>query len=236
MARRLDKTAGVSRVHAPRALPLQARSKATLEQLLATATQILEQDGLAAFNTNLLAERAGVGIRAIYRYFPNKLAILVMLAERLRERERLWIGELGEMPEPRDWRAVVDRAIDRYYAGATREPGMVALRAAIRVIPELRAVEAEASRAFQRALASALAARGVDLERGHMHALCQTVIESATTMLDAALVSSPAHGRRLLDELKRMIRNLLADYLDAAVDGRTPAARARRKPAAGPRR
>ena len=47
---------------APRTLPLQTRSKATLEHLLATAMQILEQDGLEAFNTNLLAERAGVPV------------------------------------------------------------------------------------------------------------------------------------------------------------------------------
>jgi AcrR family transcriptional regulator len=200
---------------APRTLPLQTRSKATLEHLLATAMQILEQDGLEAFNTNLLAERAGVGVRAIYRYFPNKLAILVMLAERMRERERLWVGDLGKLLEEGDWRAAVDRSLDSYYAAAAKEPGMVALRAAIRVLPELRAVEAEASEAFQKELASTLTGLGVELDRRHMKALCQTIIESAATLLDAALTSPPAHARRLLDELKRMIRNLLADYVEA---------------------
>lgn len=198
-----------------RSLPLQARSKATLEHLLNTAMEILESEGFEAFNTNLLADRAGVGVRAIYRYFPNKLAILVMLAERMREQELIWIGDFSEAAKAGDWQEMIDIAIDRYYAGAMKQPGMVALRAAIRVVPELRAIEAEASRSFQKNLAVALEQLGVTLGHAHMAALCQTIIDASTAMLDAALVSSPAHARRLLDELKRMIRNLLADYVDA---------------------
>lgn len=37
---------------------------------------------MSAFNTNAVAERAGVSIGSLYQYFPNKDAILVALIER----------------------------------------------------------------------------------------------------------------------------------------------------------
>lgn len=65
----------------PRKIPAQARSRATIETVLAAAAHILEEDGLGGFNTNAVAERAGVSIGSLYQYFPNKDAILVALIE-----------------------------------------------------------------------------------------------------------------------------------------------------------
>ena len=65
----------------PRKKPLQSRSRATVEAVLVAAAHILEDRGLAAFNTNAVAERAGVSIGSLYQYFPSKDAILVALME-----------------------------------------------------------------------------------------------------------------------------------------------------------
>lgn len=62
--------------------PKQARSRATRDAILEAASQILERDGAAGFNTNAVAERAGVGIGTLYQYFPDKTAILLAAAER----------------------------------------------------------------------------------------------------------------------------------------------------------
>jgi AcrR family transcriptional regulator len=62
--------------------PRQARSRATWEAIVEAAAQILERDGAAAFNTNAVAERAGVSIGTIYQYFPDKQAILAAAAKR----------------------------------------------------------------------------------------------------------------------------------------------------------
>lgn len=62
--------------------PKQGRSIATRDLIFEAAAQILEREGERAFNTNRLAERAGVSVGTIYQYFPNKQAILIAMARR----------------------------------------------------------------------------------------------------------------------------------------------------------
>jgi len=71
--------------------PRQARALATRTAIFEAATQILESEGEAGFNTNRVAERAGVSIGTLYQYFASKQAILAAMAreENLRNREAL---------------------------------------------------------------------------------------------------------------------------------------------------
>ena len=66
----------------PRRKPRQRRSQITRNAIFEAAAQILERDGEAGFNTNRVAERAGVSVGTLYQYFANKEAILVALAQR----------------------------------------------------------------------------------------------------------------------------------------------------------
>jgi AcrR family transcriptional regulator len=47
--------------------------------ILEAAARILERDGLERFNTNRVAEAAGVSVGSLYQYFPNKTALLAAL-------------------------------------------------------------------------------------------------------------------------------------------------------------
>ena len=51
--------------------------------ILQAAWDVLRQHGLAGFNTNRIAARAGVSIGTLYGYFPNKQSILTALARQL---------------------------------------------------------------------------------------------------------------------------------------------------------
>jgi AcrR family transcriptional regulator len=70
----------------PKKWPIQARARATVDAMLVAAAHILETRGLAAVNTNAIAERAGVSIGSLYQYFPNKTALLALVADRHRMR------------------------------------------------------------------------------------------------------------------------------------------------------
>ena len=62
-----------------RKMPGQARSQETVSIILEASARILESDGLRGFNTNAIAERAGVSVGSLYQYFSNKDAIVLAL-------------------------------------------------------------------------------------------------------------------------------------------------------------
>jgi len=65
-----------------RRIPRQARAEETVAAILEAAAQVLEAGGLDAFNTNAVAERAGVSVGTLYQYFADKGAILKAVAQR----------------------------------------------------------------------------------------------------------------------------------------------------------
>lgn len=75
----------------PRKIPRQARSRATFDAILDAAARILVSGGLDEFNTNRVAEVAGVSIGTLYQYFPTKQAILT---EMIRQKRKLLLDEL----------------------------------------------------------------------------------------------------------------------------------------------
>jgi AcrR family transcriptional regulator len=65
-----------------RRTPRQARARMTVDSILEAAAQVLERAGPDGFNTNAVAERAGVSVGTLYQYFPDKDAILLAVARR----------------------------------------------------------------------------------------------------------------------------------------------------------
>ena len=82
----------------PRKHPRQPRAVETVACILEAAAQILEADGREAFNTNAVAERAGVSIGSLYQYFPGKDALLIALMQR--EKTRFGDDAAAALAEP----------------------------------------------------------------------------------------------------------------------------------------
>ncbi len=70
-----------------RSRPTQKRARETFELILTTAAMLLEEVGFDKLNTNLICKRAKMTPPALYRYFPNKYAILEELGSRLMEEQ-----------------------------------------------------------------------------------------------------------------------------------------------------
>jgi AcrR family transcriptional regulator len=66
----------------PRKNPRQRRSEFTREVILEAAARVLSKKSLEGFNTNYVAEIAGVSIGTLYQYFPNKESLIAVLIER----------------------------------------------------------------------------------------------------------------------------------------------------------
>jgi AcrR family transcriptional regulator len=63
--------------------------------ILEAAARILETRGLAGFNTNAVAERAGVSVGSLYQYFPSKESLVAALSSRERALLLADIAEAG---------------------------------------------------------------------------------------------------------------------------------------------
>src|SRR5690349_12023978 len=65
-----------------RKLPEQARSRETVDAILAATAKLCVRDGVEKTSTNRIAETAGVSIGSLYQYFSSKEAVLAALLDR----------------------------------------------------------------------------------------------------------------------------------------------------------
>lgn len=69
--------------------PAQSQSRETVAKIREAAARIIETEGLPRLNSNRIAEVAGVSVGTLYKFFPNKQAVLAsVLAEWNAEVER----------------------------------------------------------------------------------------------------------------------------------------------------
>ncbi|TWB43441.1 TetR/AcrR family transcriptional regulator [Nitrospirillum pindoramense] len=82
--------------------PVQKRSIDTVETILSAAALLLGEVGIERLSTNLICARAGLTPPALYRYFPNKYAVLKELGVRMMERMNAayiaWVKASHPMP------------------------------------------------------------------------------------------------------------------------------------------
>lgn len=203
----------------PRVEPTQARAVETRESILEAAEQILEESGADGLTTKKAAERAGVRIRSVYRYFPNKLSIILALASRVAEKEEEFLGLYEELGKPEnDWRAGVCNLLELLFREGKQIPGLRAIRAAMQVSPELKEIDAQMNRRHAKALSAAMQARGLDLPDGRLEAISETFVESATCLLDRAWsefspAGAPEKAELVMEEMKRLLLAYLETYL-----------------------
>jgi AcrR family transcriptional regulator len=192
-----------------RALPRQERARRTVEEILSTAGQLLDEVGMDGFNTNLLAVRAGVRVRSVYRYFPNKLAVVAALAERMTVEWDSWFENFARIADRNaDWQSAWAEGIRRFYAGVRALPGAAAVRRAMQASPELRAIDQRDNLRLARQLARALRARGAALSPMRAELVARNLIESAAAVVDLALANAKGAEQRLAELASMHVRYL----------------------------
>jgi AcrR family transcriptional regulator len=188
-----------------RVSPRQARARETVQCILDTAAVLLDEVGVDGFNTNLLAARAGVRVRTVYRYFPNKSAVILALAERVVSEWDAWaLDELANLDGDGDWRTAVEHATRGLLQRVRELPGHAAIRRAMRAVPELYLLDQQDNVRLAEAFAHALRQAEPELAPARARRIARCLIESTAAIVDVALEQSPAGARRLIDELVEM--------------------------------
>jgi len=132
----------------PKVMPAQSRAAETYEHLLDVAAQVLADVGFELLTTNLVCERAKLSPPALYRYFPNKYAMLHELGLRLMQKQNALIAQwlkpaaFGSAKKLED--AVTELLLETYRV--TRETtGGIWIMRALRAIPMLQDVRLESA-------------------------------------------------------------------------------------------
>ncbi|MBX3195095.1 MAG: TetR/AcrR family transcriptional regulator [Microbacteriaceae bacterium] len=107
---------------------MQARSTARLASLLDAAATVVHEIGYERLTTAMVADGAGASIGTVYRYFPDRIAVLQSLAAR--NAERMTHRMLTELRAERngDWDAALSAAFGEYSDGFNDERGFASLR------------------------------------------------------------------------------------------------------------
>ena len=162
--------------------PTQIRSAATFDHILDTATVLLEDVGWDGFTTNLLAERAAIGVQTLYRYFPNKLSVVATLAERKIEEWDAWSEHVSDLLKPgeTDWGRGIHVCLD----GLRNQPGGIAIRRAMGASPTLRELDREDNVRLARRFSAAIVAvdPSVDAEQAAIN--LRVTLEAVMAVLD----------------------------------------------------
>jgi AcrR family transcriptional regulator len=192
--------------------PVQARSAARLTALLDAAAAVVDEIGYERLTTAMVAERAGASIGTVYRYFPDRIAVLQSLAARNADRvtERVLVDLSDERHG--DAMAAFHGAAAVLIDAFRSEPGFAALR--FGDVIDLRPAEGAPAYAVlaERVLAALTERFGVA-----EHKDLPTALESAIIALDAlaarAFARDAGGSAAFLGQGPKVSSQLLGEYL-----------------------
>jgi AcrR family transcriptional regulator len=192
--------------HQPRRAPSQRRSRERVERILAAASALIAERGSDALRMSEVAQAAAVSIGSLYQYFPDKGAIIRLLAERYNEEGRACVrGELATVRDDDSLRAAMLRILDGYYGMFLSEPVMRDIWSGAQADKALQAMDAEDGRIHSEMLAAVLYRLRPEMDREQLlnHAYMIMQLLCATVRMAIAL------ERRQGDAIIAAFRGLL---------------------------
>ena len=193
--------------------PVQARSAARVEALLDAACATMHEVGYEQLTTAMVAERAGASIGTVYRYFPDRVAVLQAVAARNLDK----VTAALRSGLARDKPASVAEALRIALATLTRffreEKGFRSLRVGdvldIRPLSGARGGNTEIASVIKDYVHDAL---GVRLDSDG-----RVAIETAVDVMDALLGRAFMHSDRgestVLSEADRVTQSVVRDVI-----------------------
>ena len=196
----------------PRRRPASGPAKKTVERILASTAKLLDEVGFDGLTTNVIAERAHVNVASLYKYFPNKYAVLTALADEMRDLQLELLSE--RLQAPGDWRGELAALLDAYLELFLSRPGFAELAVTLSSSPALRDIDQASLAAEARVIAERLVTYGIEGPRADREAIARVMLEAARGVLPLVRRALPARRKRLMRELRRMLEAYLASYID----------------------
>jgi AcrR family transcriptional regulator len=205
--------------------PAQQRAADTFERILEVTAQTLADVGIERLSTNLVCERAGLTPPALYRYFPNKYALLSELGQRLMQRQNERIGDWISPELLRGTVEELERALEGLilatYDATVGTTGGVWIMRALRAVPPLQQVRLESHARVTEAQWQMLVQALPQADAAELRLVSRIVVDLVYSTVEM-LFDEPLDTKAVA----RVVAGMLAGYLPR-VRAATAAERAR---------
>jgi AcrR family transcriptional regulator len=196
----------------PRKLPIQVRSKHTIDIIFEATIQVLLVLGVSKLTTTKVADRAGVSVGTLYQYFPNKQALLSALLERhllavVEEVEKVSVQVQGEKLD-----LVAKKLVDAYLNIKLKQPEVSVALYSVALALEASSIVSAVTKRTQIAVGSALAAVP-DRTFDQLDITTSILTTSLMGPVQAFLISKPS--KTAFEVLRNHLRDLALGYLKA---------------------
>jgi AcrR family transcriptional regulator len=204
-----------------RRTPQQARSQQRVDLILDVAAEIFAEVGYESATTNAIAERAGVSIGSLYRYFPDKDAILHALSRRHYEQVQALFDEVFTkdavyLPLP----VLLDRLIDPFIELHIACPAYKHMLLGSDISADIAAASEELGQEITERIAGILqlTAPNMDEQQAHLIAtVCKAQVKALITLI------TPAGDKEFRSQITAEVKRMLFAYLEP-IFGQEPSA------------
>jgi AcrR family transcriptional regulator len=196
--------------------PVQARSAARLAGLLDAAAVVIDELGYERLTTAMVAERAGASIGTVYRYFPDRIAVLQALGARNLDRVLARMVEEISSEAHANWSEAMTAGFDVLVDAFRNEPGFRSLRVGdvidLRPAPNDRAYNSIVAEAIMDALVTRF-----DIVKSEKAIFAfEAAVEVCDALAARAFARDSKGDARFLEASKPAVYALLAPVLGSA--------------------
>lgn len=189
--------------------PQQQRAVQTYEGILKAAGELLVELGVERISTNIIAERAGITVPALYRYFKNKYAVLYALGARLMDRQNHILVQWHETHfnpgDPEKMFLEVEGLVRDTYEVTRQQDSSLPVLAAMRAIPILQEVRLQSHKHMTQWLLSQWLAFYQVEDESRIALQSRLSMEVAMTAVEIAIEDGDTSAEAAIEEAARII-------------------------------
>jgi len=199
----------------------QKRSRETVELILSAAADLLEEVGFEQLSTNLICKHARLTPPALYRYFPNKYAVLKEMGERLMARQNALLQDWTLAAEDLDQLEAQIAGLLEDTIQVTREtPAGGWIMRSLHATPILSDVRRQSHRMVSQALSEQVLANWPELDRTQVVLANRLGVETGYALVEMVFDEPDLDQTELVQRAASMLGHNIRTLLNPGSNAR----------------